>query len=193
MALVVHGIAVVVHRVDAVHVIHVPVAVIVDAVAGDFEDVPPDVRGEVRMRVVDAGVDVADDDAAVAGGEVRPDRLRADLGEAPQAAVEPERIVRRGANRPPQVVGLHEQDAALTLQAASSGRDREAAGHANEIDVERLEAAKASEVVGLQRRITLLGVQRRAELHEQLAVHKGVLALVLVFVLLRLLAVDCGQ
>jgi hypothetical protein len=84
------------------YVIHVPVAVVVDSVAGDFEGVAPDVRGEIRVRVVDPGVDVTDDDAAVAGGEVGPDRLGADLGEAPHAAVEPERIVRRRAgDRPP--------------------------------------------------------------------------------------------
>src|SRR5262249_24208377 len=70
VAVVVHGVAVVVHEVVAVDVIDVAVVVVVDAVAGDFAGVGPDVGGQVGVVVVDAALDDGDGDAAGAGGRV---------------------------------------------------------------------------------------------------------------------------
>ena len=58
----VHRIGVVVVEVVAVDVIDVAITVIVDAVAGNFTRVDPDVVGEIRMGVIDAGVDHGDHD-----------------------------------------------------------------------------------------------------------------------------------
>ena len=62
VAVVVHRVGVVVDEVVAVDVVDVAVAVVVEPSAGDLGRVRPDVGGEVGMRVVDAGVDHADDD-----------------------------------------------------------------------------------------------------------------------------------
>jgi hypothetical protein len=64
------GVAVVVGEVVAVHVVHVAVAVVVEAVARDLAGVGPDVGREVGMGVVDAGVDDRDDHRRIAGREV---------------------------------------------------------------------------------------------------------------------------
>jgi hypothetical protein len=73
---------------------------------------------------------------------------------------------------------------------AAAATDR-TARHANEIDVERVETAQAREVVVLQLRVSLLDVQGRTELDEQLAVHERVRCPYPC--LLRLLAVDRGE
>jgi hypothetical protein len=62
VAVVVHRVGVVVARVDPKDVVDVAVAVVVDAVAGRLERVVPHVGGEVRVGVVDAGVNHADHD-----------------------------------------------------------------------------------------------------------------------------------
>src|SRR5262249_6882742 len=92
---VVHGIAVVIHRVDPVDVIHVSVAVIVDTVARDLAGIAPHVGREVRVRVVCSGIDVHDHDAATARGDGVPDLVRLNLDEPPQVVIQPVRIVRR--------------------------------------------------------------------------------------------------
>ncbi len=62
VTMVVLGIVVVVAEVVAVDVVHVTVAVVVDAVAGDLPRVGPYVGGEVGMGVIHAGVDHSHDD-----------------------------------------------------------------------------------------------------------------------------------
>mmetsp|Transcript_42002 Transcript_42002/g.121518 ORF Transcript_42002/g.121518 Transcript_42002/m.121518 type:complete len:397 (+) Transcript_42002:787-1977(+) len=71
--LVVERIAVLVGKVRPVDVVHVAVAVVVQAVAGDLAGVVPHVLAQVLMRVVDARVDDGHDDAgAELAGEASP-------------------------------------------------------------------------------------------------------------------------
>jgi hypothetical protein len=49
-----------------VHVVHVTVAVVVEAVARDLTGIRPDVRREVGVVVVDPAVDDGDDDRGIA-------------------------------------------------------------------------------------------------------------------------------
>jgi len=79
VVVVVHGVAVVVDEIVPVHVVHEPVAVVVDAVPGDFTRVGPDVGRQVGVCVVDARIDHAHDDLAAAGGDV-PGLGRVDVG-----------------------------------------------------------------------------------------------------------------
>jgi len=53
---------------DAMHVVDVAVAVVVDAVTGHLARVVPDGMGQLRVARVDAGVDEADDDRPVVDG-----------------------------------------------------------------------------------------------------------------------------
>ena len=64
VGIAIHRVAVAVGEVVAVDVVDVAVAIVVDSVAGDFTRVGPDVLHQVRMRVVDAGIDNADDNIA---------------------------------------------------------------------------------------------------------------------------------
>jgi hypothetical protein len=55
--LIIHRIRVVIHRVDTANVIDVSVTIIVDSVSGYLARIHPDIGGEVRMVIVDAGID----------------------------------------------------------------------------------------------------------------------------------------
>src|SRR5205809_1059120 len=70
VVVVVNRVAVVVDEVGAVDVVHETVGVVVDPVAGDLAGVVPHVGGQVGVSVLDAGVGDADDNAAVAAGNV---------------------------------------------------------------------------------------------------------------------------
>ena len=70
MAVFVHRVGVVGLEVVAVDVVDEPVAVVVDAVAGDLAGVDPDVVLQVRVQVVDTRVDNRHDDVGTAGGDV---------------------------------------------------------------------------------------------------------------------------
>ena len=70
MAVVVEGISVAVREVVAVDVVHVAVAVVVQAVVGDLAGVGPHVGHEVGVRVVDTRVDHSDLEVRVAGEDV---------------------------------------------------------------------------------------------------------------------------
>src|SRR5262249_47084256 len=67
---VVHRVAVVVDEVIPVHVVNKTVPFVVDAVAGDLARVGPDVRGQVRVVVIDPGVDDRDHHVPAAGADV---------------------------------------------------------------------------------------------------------------------------
>jgi hypothetical protein len=91
------------------------------------------------MFVVDAGVDAGDDDAAVTRGEIRPRFLCLNLDEAPEAAIEPGRIVRRrrhALNDMPLVVGLDVHDARNRSERFHRGLDRQALRHTDVVDIE---------------------------------------------------------
>ncbi len=64
------GVRVVVDYIDAVAVIDVAVAVIVISVVVAVERIAKHVGGEVRVIVIDAGIDDGDDDVAAASGDV---------------------------------------------------------------------------------------------------------------------------
>ena len=67
---VVHGVGIVVGGVDAEAVVHLAVAVVVDPVAVAIRLVAEHVRGQVRMSVVDPGIDHGHDDVAAPRGDV---------------------------------------------------------------------------------------------------------------------------
>src|SRR6185295_7602577 len=67
---VVQRVAVVGHRVHAVVIVDVPVAVVVDPVARRLERVVPEVGRQVGVGGVDAAVDDGDDAVAAAGRHV---------------------------------------------------------------------------------------------------------------------------
>src|SRR5262245_57590208 len=69
---------VVMREVPAVNVVDESVSVVVDAVAGDFTRIDPDVVVQVFVIDVETRVDNADDNAAVAGRDV-PRLLRANI------------------------------------------------------------------------------------------------------------------
>ena len=62
VAVVVHGIAGVVYGIDTMHVVHVTVAVVIGAVAGNFTRIHPHVAGQILVRVAHSGVDHRHDD-----------------------------------------------------------------------------------------------------------------------------------
>ena len=66
VAVVVVDVGVEVEHVRAVDVVDEAVAVVVAAVAGDLAGVRPDVRGEVRVVELDAGVEDGHEDARAA-------------------------------------------------------------------------------------------------------------------------------
>src|SRR5688572_1446850 len=70
VTVVVHGIAIVEHGVDAKNVVDEAVGVVIGIVAGDFARVAPHLRGEINVVVVDAGINDGNDDVGAAGGEV---------------------------------------------------------------------------------------------------------------------------
>src|SRR5262249_9210453 len=65
-----HRVTVVVDEVVTVDVVHVPVAVVVDAVPRDLVRVAPDVGDQVRVVVVHAAVEHGDEDVGRAGGDL---------------------------------------------------------------------------------------------------------------------------
>ena len=104
VVVVVHRIAVVVHEVVSVHIVHEAVGVIVHAVTGDLARVGPDVAGQIDVGPIDSSVDDAHHDRATAGGAI-PGFWGIDVGIDNAAglpdvmeAVEPRilRVVRRG-------------------------------------------------------------------------------------------------
>src|SRR5207245_8325634 len=70
VAQVIHWIVVIIGEVPAVNVVAVAVAVVVDAIAGDFKRIGPDVGGQIGVGVIDATVDDADNHVGWAGGQV---------------------------------------------------------------------------------------------------------------------------
>ena len=86
MAVVVHRIAVVVDEIVAVNVVDEAVAVVVVAVAGDFVGVRPDIRRQVAMGVIDAGVEHGHHDLGASGADV-PGIGRVDRAHAPKLAI----------------------------------------------------------------------------------------------------------
>mmetsp|Transcript_10516 Transcript_10516/g.25458 ORF Transcript_10516/g.25458 Transcript_10516/m.25458 type:complete len:226 (-) Transcript_10516:890-1567(-) len=56
MHLVVHRISIIVGEIGSVNVVHDPIAIIIDAIVWDFVGIDPHLIFEVRMRVVDSGV-----------------------------------------------------------------------------------------------------------------------------------------
>ena len=64
---IVHRIAVVTHEIVTVDVVHIPVAVVIQAVAGDLAGIDPDVGLEVGMEVVNARVDDGHPDGSGVG------------------------------------------------------------------------------------------------------------------------------
>ena len=74
----VHRIAIVVGEVVAVDIVHVAVTIVVDAVAGDFARIGPDVLHQIGMRVVDPRVDDANED--IGAGLNAPRLGRIDIG-----------------------------------------------------------------------------------------------------------------
>ena len=67
VALVVKGICIVVGKVVAINIICVAIAIVVDAIAGDFACIAPHVCCEVLVVVVNARVDNSDDGSAGSG------------------------------------------------------------------------------------------------------------------------------
>ncbi len=123
---VVDGVRVVVGRVDAVEVVDVAVAVVVDpGRASPLQRVVPHVGGEVLVGVVDAGVENGHDDRGRSRGEI-PGRGGGDLGQAPERA--PQGVVRDRV-RPQDVVGFRIDDAWVLLECGHqfAGRERRGA------------------------------------------------------------------
>ena len=69
--IIVDGVVVVV-EIPAVDIIGIAIAVIVDAVSGDFERVDPDVRCEIGMIQLNPGVNYSDVQSPVADESVAP-------------------------------------------------------------------------------------------------------------------------
>ena len=67
MVVVVHGVAVVVEKIVAVHVVDEPVAVVVDSIAGNFPGIGPDIGRQIAVGIVDARVDDPHDDIRATG------------------------------------------------------------------------------------------------------------------------------
>jgi hypothetical protein len=137
------------HEVPSPHVVDVAVAVVVHTVARDLAGVRPDVRGQVGVRFVEAGVDHGHDrltDRPLTGRRI-PGRARADgldapqvgVGLPPRAAAGVERIVGRELHgHPPHGrrvfharVGGQPRDLRFPL-----GPDRR--GHLDDIDAREL-------------------------------------------------------
>ena len=87
VAVAVLDVVVVLDEVPAVDVVYEAVVVVVDAVAGNFAGVGPDVGCQIRVRKVDSGVDHADHDAPRSGGDI-PGLRRMDVGADHAVAVD---------------------------------------------------------------------------------------------------------
>ena len=61
MTMVIHRIGIVIAKVPAMDVIDKPVEIVINTVAGNFAGVGPDVSGQIRVRIVHAGVNHGDD------------------------------------------------------------------------------------------------------------------------------------
>ena len=94
VTIAVHRIAVAVGEVVAVDIVHIAVGIVVNAVAGDLARVGPDVVHQIGVRVVDPGVDYADED--VGAGLDIPRFRRIDIGIGGSAAL-------AGVVEPPEV------------------------------------------------------------------------------------------
>src|SRR5262249_38854679 len=132
VAVVVHRVRVIVGEVVPVDVVAVAVAVVVDAIARDLARVGPDVRGQVRVVVVDAGVNHGDDGVAGAGAGV-PGLRGVDVGVGDAAVgagvVEPPEVVEarvvRGAGDGDAVVRLDKRHAGPTPEESHCLRHRD--------------------------------------------------------------------
>ena len=79
MAVVVKRVAVVVDKVIAMDIVDEAITVVIDAVARNLTRVGPDVGGQIRVGVVDAGVDNTDDDIPRTGAHL-PGFRRVNIG-----------------------------------------------------------------------------------------------------------------
>jgi len=115
----VHRIAILVVEIVAVNIIHITIAVVVNAVAGDFARVSPDVIGQVGVGIIHAGVNDGDNDFAAAGikipgfggtniGSRSASRLPG-IMQAPEFAEA--RIIGSGGRDPDHIVGFGVTDA----------------------------------------------------------------------------------
>ena len=68
--MVIHGVAVIVHEIVTVDVIHKAVAVIVHTIPGSLAQIDPHVLREVFVRVVDSRVDNRHNGTRTSGGNV---------------------------------------------------------------------------------------------------------------------------
>ena len=102
VAVVVHGIVVIILEVPATHVVDVPVAVVVHAVAWDLARVGPHVVHQIRVVVVNAGVQHCHHHVPRADGNV-PRLLGVDIGVRCAAGLA--RVVQSPALRIAEIVG----------------------------------------------------------------------------------------
>ena len=130
VAVPIERVAVVVRRVGPIDIVDVPVPVVVTAVAGDLARVPPHVRGQVRVAVVDPAVDHRDDGPTGAAGDV-PARRRVDRTEPGLTAER--RVVRRRRQFDPVVRG-HGGNAADFAEHPDGPVNRHAGRQADPVD-----------------------------------------------------------
>ena len=78
VVVVIHRVVVVVREIPAPRVIDVAISIVVEAVRGDFAGIRPHVRHQIRMRVVDARVDHADQHCTAARAQI-PSLRRVDV------------------------------------------------------------------------------------------------------------------
>ncbi|MBK7368956.1 MAG: hypothetical protein IPJ04_13930 [Candidatus Eisenbacteria bacterium] len=160
------------------HVVHVAVAVVVDAVARDLARIVPDVRDEIRMGVVHTGIDDADDHVRITG-ECVPRELRANVGSRrpprlPGVVQSPELrvagIVRAHVGGPDPVrLGVHD------VGARAQRRDRrlDRAAHAQAFEPGHLEAFDERAADVFAQRGAPRGARLGAKAHEHLARLEG--------------------
>ncbi len=174
VAVVVHRVVVVVAEVPAADVVDEAVAVVVDAVAGDLAGVDPDVVGQVRVGVVDPGVDYRHDDVSASREEIP----RVDSGDvcARYSAGEP-RVVQAPLKMESRVVGqrlgLDEEVRLEQLEARVVPVARERLGdrqlpQPQQVGVDALEVSQRASVEGGPQGLLLRDVHAGAELDDQL-------------------------
>ncbi len=128
VAVAVERVVVVAREVPAVDVIHEAIAVVVEAVAGDFRRMRPDIGGDVRMRRIEAGIHHRDDGARPLGRVPRRPRLnqlqrpQVVIGLAPRAAGAVVRVI-RGELDVVLVIGLGVQDVGVGLEPPAERRN----------------------------------------------------------------------
>src|SRR5215467_617378 len=93
VAVLIHRIGVVIAKIVTVIVIDKAVVVVVDAVAWYLSRIYPDIAHKVFVSVIEAGIDVGDDDRGAARRQV-PSCGSRDLCHSPKVLIGPQRIVR---------------------------------------------------------------------------------------------------